>query len=211
MCKVALQSGHVTVHNLEKLLGTMESVRPCTPLAALNYSSLQGQLISEKRSGRRPNKIVTLTRKSLVNLQWWVSRTGFAGNCSSPVREPSPTLDIWSDANLTMGGARCSRGQFVQQSWGPTELATNPGDEQRETVHIELFVPPDVMETVLPAILQREFPDLQVEARGILFRTDDPEDLMIDLNENYEKQPEAVAVKQTPVEKDTEKDSLAHR
>ena len=64
------------------------------------------------------------------------------------------------------------------------------GDEQRETVHIELFVPPDVMETeegafvdtVLPAILQREFPDLQVEAGGILFRTDDPEDLVIDLN-----------------------------
>ena len=40
-CRNALQDGFISVHNLEKLLGTMESVRPATKLAALHYRSLQ--------------------------------------------------------------------------------------------------------------------------------------------------------------------------
>ena len=122
----ALQDGFISVHNLEKLLGTMESVRPATRLAALHYRSLQRQLISAKRFGRRPGKIIALSQKSILNLQWWVSETGFAGNCSSPIREGDPTLDIWSDANLTMGGARSSRGEFIQRAWNKEELSSNP-------------------------------------------------------------------------------------
>ena len=49
MCRSALKDRFITVHAWEKLLGTMESVRPCTPLAALHYRSLQKQLISAKR------------------------------------------------------------------------------------------------------------------------------------------------------------------
>ena len=125
-CKIALKNGFVSVHDLERILGTMESVRPSTPWAALHYRHLQRQLISAKRSVRRPNKILSLSQKSLMNLRWWVSPTGFAGNCSCPIREKSPTLDIWSDANLDMGGARSSRGEFVQRSWDPAELSTSP-------------------------------------------------------------------------------------
>ena len=35
--KIALHDGYISVHALESLLGTMESVRPSTPLAALHY------------------------------------------------------------------------------------------------------------------------------------------------------------------------------
>ena len=45
MCKQLYLSKVTTVHALEKVLGTMESVRPSTPLAALHYRSLQRQLL----------------------------------------------------------------------------------------------------------------------------------------------------------------------
>ena len=38
----------VSVHNAEKILGTMESVRPVTPLCALHYRTLQKQLLKAK-------------------------------------------------------------------------------------------------------------------------------------------------------------------
>ena len=69
-CRKALQDGFISVHNLGKLLGTMESVRPATKLAALHYRSLQRQLISAKRFGRCHGKIIPLSQKSMFNLQW---------------------------------------------------------------------------------------------------------------------------------------------
>ena len=40
-CKAMLRAGHATVHDLERLLGTMESVTPATVLAALHYRHFQ--------------------------------------------------------------------------------------------------------------------------------------------------------------------------
>ena len=125
-CRVALFDKHITVHNLERLLGTMESVRPSTPLAALHYRSLQRQLLRSKVGKRKPNKIINLSVKSQHELHWWVSRTGFVGNCSSLISENSPTIHIWTDANLAMGGARSSRGSFFQRAWTKEELEVDP-------------------------------------------------------------------------------------
>ena len=47
--KVALENGFVTVHDSEKLLGLMESMRPVTPLAAHKYRHLQKQSLVAKR------------------------------------------------------------------------------------------------------------------------------------------------------------------
>ena len=121
-CRTALFDKHISVHNLERLLGTMESVRPATPLAALHYRSLQRQLISSKLGKRKPSKIVKLSNKSLVELSWWVSESGFSGNCRSLISEKSPTIHIWTDANLSMGGARSSKGTFYQRAWSKEEL-----------------------------------------------------------------------------------------
>ena len=44
----------VSVHDAEKILGTMESVRPVTPLCALHYRALQKQLIKSKSFARGP-------------------------------------------------------------------------------------------------------------------------------------------------------------
>ena len=38
----------VSVHDAERILGTMESVRPVTPLCALHYRALQKQLLKAK-------------------------------------------------------------------------------------------------------------------------------------------------------------------
>ena len=125
-CLIALRNQCITVHDLERMLGTMESVRPSTPLASLHYRHLQRQLIVAKRYVRRPRKLINLSQRSLTNLRWWVSPAGFAGNCSTFLREPSPTLEIWSDANMVMGGARSSRGRWMQRAWTPSEMELDP-------------------------------------------------------------------------------------
>ena len=125
-CKLAFIAKQISVHDLERLLGTMESVRPATPLAALHYRSLQRQLLKAKLRVRIPSKIVVLTTKSQFELRWWVAKSGFAANCSSFIREQEATVDIWTDANLIMGGARSSRGNFVQRAWDTSELSESP-------------------------------------------------------------------------------------
>ena len=65
-------------------------------------------------------------KKSIFNLHWWVSHNGFSGNCSSQIPARKKNLDIWSDANLSMGGARNSRGEFFQRQWSDLELSSNP-------------------------------------------------------------------------------------
>ena len=122
MCIKIYFDEKVSVHFLEQVLGTMESVRPAVPYAALYYRSLQAQLLVAKEGIRIPNKIILLSQQSLEDLSWWISTSGFAANCTAPIREEDPTVDIWSDANLKMGGAHCSRGKFMQRSWSPGEL-----------------------------------------------------------------------------------------
>ena len=118
----AMVDKHISVHNCEKLLGYMESVRPATPFAAMHYRPIQRQLLHAKRNGRTPHKLIHLSTKSIAALTWWVSPNGFAGNCTAPLREPEPTVDIWTDANLQMGGAHNSHGQFCQRQWSASEV-----------------------------------------------------------------------------------------
>ena len=129
--KSALSSGFLTVHDAEKLIGTMESVRPVTPFAALHYRGIQKQLLLAKRPHRNPKQILTLSVKSTAELLWWVSDSGFLSNCTASLRELPPTLHIWSDASLEAGGAHSSRGEYIQRSWTKEELASDP--------HINLF------------------------------------------------------------------------
>ena len=107
-------------------LGTIESYRPAVRLAALYYRSLQSQLLSAKRHVRIPNKTIYLSQRSVSELSWWISPEGFETNCSAPIRELEPDLDIWSDANMERGGAHSSRGDYVQRYWSPEELASDP-------------------------------------------------------------------------------------
>ena len=104
----------------------MESVRPATPYAALYYRSLQRQLLKSKQVERVPSKVIYLNSKSIFELKWWTSSSGFAANCSAPLREPGPTVEIWSDSNMSMGGARNSRGQYFQRSWDTSDLQGDP-------------------------------------------------------------------------------------
>ena len=124
--KVALEAGFLTVHESEKLLGLMESMRPCTPMAAFYYRNLQKQLLVAKKHKRIPLKIIHLTQGSKVDLSWWVSSMGFQSNCTSSLREPNPTTFIWSDASMTGCGAHDLTGNFFQQTWTEEELSLDP-------------------------------------------------------------------------------------
>merc|ERR1719320_1553881 len=86
----------ITVHNAERLLGVMESVRPVTPLAALNYRSFQRQLLIAKRGFRDPSKLISLSSKSLGNLKWWISDSGFRMNNTAHLMELQPNVCIWT-------------------------------------------------------------------------------------------------------------------
>ena len=61
-------SGVISVHDAERMLGLMESVRPVTPLAALHYRSVQKQLLRAKFVVRKPGQTIHLSRKSLLSL-----------------------------------------------------------------------------------------------------------------------------------------------
>merc|ERR1712012_88255 len=125
LCMVAADKAKCSTAELERIIGTMESVRPAVSLAALHYRNLQRQLLFAKNPLRIPNKIIFLSKESLKDLAWWISMDGFAANAKSPIRELLPTLDIWSDANLSGGGAHCSRGNFHQRLWSEEEIKMN--------------------------------------------------------------------------------------
>ena len=148
MCAKAMAEGVITVHDAEKLLGTMESVRPVTPLAALRYRPLQRQLLRAKCKVRKPGQLIHLSSKSTTALAWWVSPSGFAGNSSSAIREVAPDIEIWTDANKIRGGGHSSRGDFIQRRWSKEELALDPHINLLETraareAIIELAAPGD--------------------------------------------------------------------
>ena len=120
-CMKILSAGSSTVLGLEKLLGTLESVRPAVPLAALNLRSLQKQLLLAKKFDRIASKVITISKESSLELSWWIKK--FPINCTAPIRELQPTVQIYSDANLLMGGSHCSRGKFLQRAWSKEELS----------------------------------------------------------------------------------------
>ena len=127
LCSEAYSSTSLTVLELERIIGTMESVKPAVPLTNLYLRSLQKQLITSKHHDRNPNEIIFLSQTSMDELRWWINPMGFAANCSAPIREPvNPTLEIWSDANQSMGGSHSSRGAFKQRSWTKVELSRKP-------------------------------------------------------------------------------------
>ena len=123
--KVLLRDKTVTVHEAERLLGMMESVRPVTIFAALNYRSFQRQLIFAKKEQRIPSKLIILNSKSISNLKWWISSTGFQSNNTAQLRESVPNLCLWSDATKEAMGAHSSRGASFQREWTVSEIAAN--------------------------------------------------------------------------------------
>ena len=126
MCTNVLNHGHASVLTLGKLIGTMESLKPATPLATLHFRSLQSQLLNAKSGFRNPDQLVTLSQESQMDLRWWTSADGFAVNPLGPIGEQEPTLQIYSDANLSGGGSHNSRGEFQQRKWTREELKSNP-------------------------------------------------------------------------------------
>ena len=66
-CFKIMQAKLVTVHDAERLLGLMESVRPVTHFAALHYISIQKQLLKVKSYVRKPAQIIFLSHRSIAS------------------------------------------------------------------------------------------------------------------------------------------------
>ena len=124
-CQKLYLMKRATVLELEKIIGTFESVKPCVPLATLHFRCLQKQLLIAKQKSRKPFKLVDLSNDSLKELNWWINPSGFETHSEAPIREPLPSVQIYSDANLTMAGGHCSRGRFYQRKWTREELKEN--------------------------------------------------------------------------------------
>ena len=69
MCKQLYFSKVTTVHVLEKVLGTMESVRPSTPLAALQYGK-GGVLVLQEATFIRDHGRL-MTSETIPILHFW--------------------------------------------------------------------------------------------------------------------------------------------
>ena len=111
----------------------MESVRLVTPLCALYYRSFQKQLLRAKMYVGQPKKLIHLSSKTISSLAWWISPARFVNHASSPIREPPPSVKIWTYTSLTCCGGHSSRGEFVQRAWTSDELATEPSINLLET------------------------------------------------------------------------------
>ena len=112
--------------------GNGQGLNHC-PWFRTHYRAVQRQLLHAKRPVRRPSKIISLSNKSLASLKWWVIPSGFAGNCIAPIRELQPTVNIWTDANMQMGGSHNDRGQFFQREWTDSDLDIEPHINLLET------------------------------------------------------------------------------
>ena len=111
-----MKDGVVSVWDAERILSTMESVRPVTPLCAMHYRSFQRQLLKAKAHARHPHQKIFLSSKTINSLSWWISPAGFAAHATAPIRELAPSVEIWTDASMTRGGGHSSRGDFVQRA-----------------------------------------------------------------------------------------------
>ena len=60
-CRNLVKDGVVSVHDAERILGTMESVRPVTSLCTMHYRSLQKQLLKSKAYVRHPYQLIFLS------------------------------------------------------------------------------------------------------------------------------------------------------
>ena len=125
-CRNLVKDGVVSVHDAERIIGTMESVRPVTPLCAMHYRSFQKQLLKAKAYVRRPHQLIHLSSKTISSLSWWISPAGFAAHATAPIRELAPSVKIWTDTSLSRGGGHSSRGGFVQRAWTSDDLAGEP-------------------------------------------------------------------------------------
>ena len=61
-CRNLMEEGVVTVHDAERILGTMESVHSVTPLCALHYRAFQKQLLRAKASAWHLKQVIHLSR-----------------------------------------------------------------------------------------------------------------------------------------------------
>ena len=122
------------MHDAERILRTMESVRPVTPFCAMHYRSFQKQLLRAKANLRHPSELIHLSSKTISSLAWWISPAGFAAHASAPIRELAPSVEIWTDASMSRSGGHSSRGEFVQRAWTSDDLAGEPSIKLLETI-----------------------------------------------------------------------------
>ena len=132
MCRNMMKDDIVTVHDAERILGTMESVCSVTPFVCSALQSFPEAAPKSKSFCPVPQQVIHLSSETTASLAWWVSPAGFAANASVPIGELDPTVEIWTDASLEHGG-HSFHGGFAQRSWTSSDLADDPSINLLET------------------------------------------------------------------------------
>ena len=128
VCRSLLTSPTVSAKCLERLVGRLVSLTPAVRFAPLHFRKLQVSVVRMRRFHWPAQKQLRLSPLQLAELKWWLAPSGFRANLSSPIRPPTPTVSLWTDANPDMGGAYNDRGQYCQTNW----------DSSQQDLHINI-------------------------------------------------------------------------
>ena len=74
----------------------------------------------------RSQLIINFSQDTILDLIWWTKPSGFLSNCTLNLRQPIPTLHIWSDASMSGCGAHDSLGNIFQRVWTQDKLSLQP-------------------------------------------------------------------------------------
>ena len=126
MCEKALLSP-VTLRFLQKILGTIESLRVAFPYAALHYRKLQHEVSSLISKGENWNKKIAPNTASQTDLKWWI-------NCPSDL-PPKSLAPFSHDLSVTTDSSSYGWGCFSSLN---TEASGFWSEEEQE-LHINIL------------------------------------------------------------------------
>ena len=118
LCSSALD-GPVSLRNLQRILGTIESFKIAFPYAALRYRSLQRDVATHVSAGYEWDTKITPSPLSRRDLEWWQSYPTQLPPRSLAPFEPQYT--VTSDSSSTGWGAFSSTGQEAFGFWSEDE------------------------------------------------------------------------------------------
>ncbi len=105
-----------TQGNLECFMGTLVRTVPAAWQGLLHYRNFQCELLISLKKGRNHFRSVSISHQLVRELNWWASG-GIRANRISPLRPPTPTLQIWMDDSLYGGGGKTNCGSHFQYTW----------------------------------------------------------------------------------------------
>ena len=148
MVRGFLDKGFISVKDLQRLMGSLESTRPAVRTAPLHYRKTQALLVLATKRKWAMKKVLSISEGIKSELLWWVVK--LPSHRSSPMRDPPAEISIWSDAATNEGcgwGGHSSLGDTVQGVWSEKEreMHINVLETLGAVNVVEALLPPDTV------------------------------------------------------------------